>query len=192
MFKSAEDAHSVTFFVVGEPRGAGSKRAFPHKSTGKMVYLDMDKYSRQWKETIHRVAKTIWAGRPLLTGPVRLDVEFGMPRPKTHYLGDKPPTPKKYLPLFKTTTKDRTKLLRALEDGLTGAILEDDALVVAGETWKFYSLVPGALIRITPLEPISDEWWNDASTAHEELRFHSEGLLFAKGNVPPAAKPQSS
>lgn len=74
-------------------------------------------------------------GRALITGPVTLRVTFVRPRPAGHYgrTGLRPSAP-----AHPTVRPDLTKMLRALEDALTGVVWRDDAQVVHLDVVKAY------------------------------------------------------
>lgn len=82
---------------------------------------------------------------PLFTGPVRLEVTFFFPRPKSH--------PKKNRHPLVATRPDLDKLLRALKDPMTLAgVWTDDSLVSQISAAKVYALheEPGAAVTVTP------------------------------------------
>lgn len=78
---------------------------------------------RPWMDVVALVAR---AARPVcLDGPVRLDVEFVLRRPRRTKYADAP-----------YGTPDLDKLVRAVGDALTGIAWVDDAQVVASSTMK--------------------------------------------------------
>ncbi len=92
-------------------------------------------------------------GRPLLNGPVALEVTFFRTLP-----GHAPKTKDKWLRrCWKQVGKrpDRSNYLKAFEDALTGILLKDDSLIVMGDTKKWFA-GPGEPARtwckVTPLE----------------------------------------
>jgi Holliday junction resolvase RusA-like endonuclease len=87
----------------------------------------------------------------LLTGPVIVDVEFRMPRPKSHYIGGvcRPSKLRMDAPRHHAVKPDATKLWRSTEDALTGVIWVDDAQVVDQRVTKTYADgEPGATILV--------------------------------------------
>ncbi|RAV34905.1 RusA family crossover junction endodeoxyribonuclease [Corynebacterium heidelbergense] len=124
-------------FVPGVPAPQGSKSGFVRG--GRCVLVESSKKVSPWRAAVARA----FTGEPA-TGPLRLFVEFVMPRPKN--LGDKTAPPMDVRP-------DLDKLLRSTCDGMTGAAYADDSQVVhiiahkrrarPGET-------TGAHIRLTP------------------------------------------
>lgn len=137
----------ISFFVPGVPRPQGSKKAFPHSKTGRIVVIDDCAKGKDWKHTVACFARKAYSGAPL-QGAVSLDCVFQVMRPKAHF--------GKYnlrssAPMFPTVKPDRTKLLRAVEDALTGIVWRDDAQVVDGRVVKVYASRPGVEIMVTEL-----------------------------------------
>lgn len=142
----------IEFWVPGIPQPGGSKRAFPIKrkdgSVGVAVSDDNPKV-KGWREVV--VAYATEACTSPLEGPVRLEIEFFLPRPQGHFS-------KKGLrasaPLFPAVRPDTTKLVRALEDALAGLAWRNDAQVVIQNASKLYcaeGAQPGARVRIAAL-----------------------------------------
>lgn len=128
----------IRFTVLGRPQPAGSKRGFQHPHAGRIVVVDDAKWSRPWKQ---EVASTALAYRPaeLLAGPLVLELTFYVARPRGHYgTGRNAARLRPSAPAFPTTKPDATKLLRAVEDALTGVIWRDDAQVVDQHVYKRY------------------------------------------------------
>lgn len=134
------------FFVPGIPKPAGSKKAFCHSATGKVMVIDACSSSRDWKTTVSQFALVAFAGRSLLDGPLRLDCEFHMPRPAAHFKSNG--RVKDSAPYWHTYTPDATKLLRCVEDALTNVIWRDDKLIVHQTVTKIYSESPGVQISV--------------------------------------------
>lgn len=126
--------NGVSFTVYGVAQPAGSKRAGMSKS-GKMFVRDDAKRSRPWKTQVSQAAGEAVNGAGLLDGPLELSVIFTVPRPKGHYgaRGLRPSAP-----AYPAVRPDVTKLLRGVEDALTGIVWRDDAQVVAQHAYKVY------------------------------------------------------
>ena len=149
----AQSFQEVGFFVPGIPRPGGSKRAFFNKRSGKAMVVETGKYTKDWRNTIAIVAHTAFKGRSLLTGPLELTVMFYMPRPACHYgTGKNKDVLKEGAPSYHTSAPDTTKLLRALEDALTGVIWRDDAQIAVQYGHKLYAKNAGADVIIKPLD----------------------------------------
>ena len=83
---SADD--TITVVVRGRPVPQGSGRSFV--SGGRAVHVTTSTPLLAWRGAIATEARTAMAGRPLLDGPVALEVEFRpAARPARHWL---PPT----------------------------------------------------------------------------------------------------
>lgn len=125
----------IEFEVYGVPIPQGSKNVY----RGRLVEAQGAKL-KIWREEVKTTAGQHYTGE-LLEGPIRLEVTFWMPRPKTV---------KRELP---TVPPDADKLLRAVNDSLTGTIFVDDAQVVECHLQKRYAdeRMPGATIRISRL-----------------------------------------
>lgn len=125
----------IKIVVPGIPKPAGSKRVVTNRSTGKAYVIDACDKSRDWKTSVAQVARDTYKSEPFL-GPIRLEIEFIYPRPKSHYRSNG--ILKTNAPHWKSTKPDLTKLVRAVEDALTGIIWIDDAQVVLTIAEKHY------------------------------------------------------
>lgn len=127
------------FVVYGRPQPAGSKRAFKHAHTSRVIVVDDNPKSKTWKQEIAGAAHNALAGRALFDGPLVLEVTFVLKRPKGHYgTGRNASAVKPSAPAYPVTKPDTTKLIRCLEDALTGVLWRDDAQVVTQYAWKQY------------------------------------------------------
>lgn len=147
----------LSFVVYGRPQPAGSKKAFQHPSTGRIVVTDDAKKSRPWK---NEVAETALAaldevGRlngTLLEGPLNLHVVFHLARPKGHHgSGRNEGVVKASAPAYPAVKPDATKLVRAVEDALTGVVWRDDAQIVSQQIHKIYGTPERVEITVTTL-----------------------------------------
>ncbi|MGH8982546.1 MAG: RusA family crossover junction endodeoxyribonuclease [Acidimicrobiia bacterium] len=125
----------IEIVVYGIAQPAGSKTA-GRTSNGRLFVRDSAKGSAAWKRAVAQVAGAEMAGRHLLDGPLALEAAFHLPRPKGHYgaRGLRPSAPD-----FPTVKPDTTKLLRAVEDALTGIVYRDDAQIVRQHVTKDYA-----------------------------------------------------
>ena len=117
----------IRFVVYGEARSAGSKRAFFKAGMKRAIVIEDNRKSAGWREQLHSAAAQAMNGAPLMDGPLRLEVTFYRPRSKSDLR--KNGTPRPSAPTHPATRPDATKLLRALEDALTGIVWRDDAQV---------------------------------------------------------------
>lgn len=147
----------LAFCVYGQPQPAGSKRAFQNKR-GAVVIVDDAKGSRPWKQEVAETADqavTTYGWDRATRSPVRLDVTFVLPRPKGHHgTGRNAGLVKPGAPAWPSVKPDATKLLRAVEDAMTGIVYYDDAQVVQQSAHKRYGHPARVEISVTVL-PVS-------------------------------------
>jgi Holliday junction resolvase RusA-like endonuclease len=148
-------AEPIGFWIPGVPQPAGSKRAFPIKRANGSIGVavtDANPTSRSWKNDVaHAALSVVGGGYEPLRGPLSLRVTFNLPRPKSHYgaKGLKPGSPR-----WHTSKPDATKLLRGVEDALTGILWGDDAQVSEQHVTKVYtSGASGVRIEVLSLSP---------------------------------------
>lgn len=135
---------TLTLYVAGIPAPQGSKRAFV--IGGKARLVEMSKRVKPWRRAVEyasiEAARRAQVG-PFL-GPVRVSLEFVMPRPKT----TKHPAC--------TSKPDLDKLVRATLDGLAPVIPEDSCVVRISAFKRFARESgienPGCLISIEAVE----------------------------------------
>ena len=138
---------AITFFVPGRPRPGGSKRGFLHKTTKRIIMVDMAD-NKDWKVSCRAAAQEAYSG-PLLEGPLGLAVVFQVLRPKGDFgSGRNAGKLTSRARLAPTVKPDATKLLRCLEDALTGIVWRDDAQIVDQHVRKVYADKQGALVRV--------------------------------------------
>lgn len=104
-----------TGFIPGRPAPQGSKR---HVGNGRMV--EMSKAVGPWRTLVATHVARLWKWAPVL-GPVRVRLEFVLPRPAS--------APKRSTPAA-VKRPDLDKLQRAVFDALTAVCWRDDSQVV--------------------------------------------------------------
>lgn len=110
----------VHFTAYGEAKPQGSQESRFVPSLGRTVSHEKPGVYA-WRKTIAwSAAKAMGDGAKLIDGPVVLEAVFFRPRPKSW--------PKRRC--YPTSAPDLSKLVRALEDALTGVIYRDDAQIV--------------------------------------------------------------
>ena len=136
----------LEFWVYGEPKPQGSKKAFVNPRTQRAVLVESSKGLRPWRQDL---SATAMAERPhgweLLDGAIALELEFRLPRRKKH--GRRACTPDDA-----AVRPDSSKLLRAVEDALSGVLIWDDARITDHVIRKRIADVgqsPGVRIRIS-------------------------------------------
>jgi Holliday junction resolvase RusA-like endonuclease len=146
---------TIEFVVLGTPAPAGSKRGF--NIGGRVVITDASKRSRPWKALVSDAAgmamNDATGGRMgLLHGPLGMDVTFYLPRPKSHYgSGRSAEQIRPGAALYPACKPDTSKLLRAVEDALTGLVWRDDSQVVNQWARKMYGEPARCELRIWEL-----------------------------------------
>jgi Holliday junction resolvase RusA-like endonuclease len=100
---------------------------------------------KKWRAAIEEACQP-YANQNIHLGPIRLEVDFYLERPKTVKVKDRP------LPIV---PPDLDKLLRGVGDGIgqSGLIWGDDSQIVEISARKFYAddRETGAIIRIIAL-----------------------------------------
>lgn len=146
----------LEFFVAGMAKPAGSKSAFRHPQTGRIIVTHANAKTKDWMDSVRWFAMQVTNRMVPWTEPVRLSVVFLKHRPQNHYgSGRNEGTLKSSAPEHDTTVPDLTKLTRAVEDALTGIVWKDDKQVVEQHTNKRYCRgdeKPGAQILIETLD----------------------------------------
>lgn len=152
-----ERAPDVCFDVLGDPAPQGSKK---HVGGGRLV--ESSKRVRPWRQIVAWAASRARCGRPTLTGPVVVAIEFYKPRPAGH------PKTRRTLPT--SVTGDIDKLIRSTLDALTtSGVFADDSLVVDAQVRQRYAtdnarialpwepVLPGARIAVWEIT-VQDTW----------------------------------
>lgn len=141
---------SLSFFVPGVPKAAGSKRAFIVRAKGRPDRVAVADASgqpgRDWRAVLQLAAREAHGGAPL-DGPLRVVLAFSLPRPKSH-LGKRGLLPS--APAYPTVKPDIDKLSRACLDAMKAIVYRDDAQIVTKTATKLYASAegPGVLVEV--------------------------------------------
>ena len=142
---------ALTVRVDGTPRPQGSKRHVGHG-----VLIEMSKDLAPWRQAIswHTRAALNGGGTFLPAGPVWVNMQFFLARPKGHYgVGRNLGYVKASAPPYPAGRPDVDKLARAAMDGLTiGGAFTDDSQVVELLTvkrWADPATPPGVWITVS-------------------------------------------
>ncbi len=147
----------LRFTVIGKPQPAGSKRAFAVRKggvpTGRVAVADDNPAAKSWQAAVAEKAAEAMPGENgmvgLLDGPLGLAVIFTVRRPAGHYgTGRNAGVVRPSAPEHPTVRPDCTKLLRAVEDAMSGVVWRDDAQVVEQAVSKRYGEPEGAEIVV--------------------------------------------
>ena len=145
--------NEITIRVVGIPGPQGSKTM-----TRYGAMMESSKKVKPWRNDVKEAALECYSSGALNL-PVKADIEFIFPRPKSHFGTGKnanvlKPSAPKYC--ISRGNGDIDKLSRSTLDGLSvsagGSVLEADCLVVELNTKKRYinkDELPGAYIAIS-------------------------------------------
>lgn len=124
--------------VYGEAQPAGSKKGFVNKRDGRVIIVDANSKSGDWKKVVAQAAGEQWRGG-LMDGPIRLTMVQYRPRPSNHYgTGRNAGVRKDSAPYFPITRPDVLKIARGIEDALTGVLYRDDSQIVDEHLMKRY------------------------------------------------------
>jgi Holliday junction resolvase RusA-like endonuclease len=142
----------LIFFVPGIAKPAGSKRGIALKKggvfSGRVAVIDDCVKSRDWKSDVTHTALHHYKGLPW-TGPLHLTLRFFVTRPRHHYgTGKNATVVKVSAPAHPFVKPDTTKLVRGVEDALTGVLWNDDAQVVSQLCTKRYGDRPGVIVEL--------------------------------------------
>jgi len=130
-------------------------RAVISRTTGHAMVKQDNSRTMPWRQEVARTARFVAARTPgawPTDAPVRLEVAFYLARPQGHY-GAK--GMRGAARLHPSTKPDIDKLVRSLEDALSGIVYHDDAQVVELQASKLYALrtdPPRAVVTVTVLE----------------------------------------
>ena len=145
--------NEITIRVIGIPAPQGSKTL-----TRWGAMIEASKKVKPWRTDVKEAALECY-NSGALNLPVKADIEFVFPRPKSHYgTGKNADILKPSAPKFCTSRGNGVidKFARSTLDGLSvsagGSVLEDDCLVVELNTKKRYvkkNELPGSYIAIS-------------------------------------------
>lgn len=127
----APQTKAIEFTVLGTPRPQGSKRHVGHG-----IMVEMSKHLKPWRQEISGTALALGAGMFGPHVPLELTLNFYFTKPKS--------AKRRAM----TTRPDSSKLLRAVEDALTGILYADDAQIVETHIRKHYGGPDRVQIRI--------------------------------------------
>ena len=133
--------------VLGDPKSKGSFRAvrFPNQRYTRVTNALPG--TKPWQNRVESAAQDVAPEGGPWTGPVRLDIVFGMRRPLR--LGKRV--------VRHSRRPDLDKLLRCVLDSLAGVIYRDDSQVSEIVSRKEYADAPGVLIEARRLREVEPE-----------------------------------
>ena len=144
----------VVLRVSGEAAPQGSKTYL-----GRGRFQESSKRLRPWRRVVADAAEKQMAGRPLIAGPVRVDLLFVFARPASHLTTRGTPNATGRRAPFPYSRGDLDKLMRAIGDALTHTVYADDKLIVSAGIDKRWG-APGegasTTITVTPI-PVPED-----------------------------------
>lgn len=144
----------LEFTVLGRPQPGGSKKVVRAggRPDGRPLLVDDAKRSKPWRALVASAAQDALDGRAQLDGPLMLEIDFYVARPAGHYgSGRRAGVLRPSAPRFPAVRPDVTKLIRAVEDALTGLAWRDDAQIVIQLARKQYGTPERAEVLIEPV-----------------------------------------
>lgn len=122
--------------------------------TGHVAVADANPRAKSWQAEVRAAAAGAFGhDSGPLAGPLELDVTFVLARPRSHYrTGRNAGLLRSSAPAWPSSRPDTTKLLRAVEDALTGIVWLDDAQVVEQVARKAYGWPERCEVRVALLE----------------------------------------
>ena len=169
------------FTVLGTAKPAGSKKAFAHPKTGRIIVTDQSGAAgKTWRNDVRAEALKVM-DEPL-RGAVGMDITFYRARPKGHYgTGRNAAVVKDSSPAHPTVAPDVDKLSRSVLDALSGTCYLDDAQVVEKVARKRYAQTDRTEIKVyeSPEQQASDLEPQDRvrDARSDELPSAQESLL---------------
>ena len=137
---------NLDFFVAGVPKAQPRVKAFVRGGHAGVYTPDL---AETWKQEVRRLAAAN-APESLMTGVVRVELDFFLPRPKAHLKKDGFPKPKS--PVWHCKKPDLDNLIKAVTDAITDTqkVWLDDSQICEITATKTYALnAVGCSVRIS-------------------------------------------
>ena len=137
----------VTFRVAGHPITQGSKRAFVVGGQARLVESGGQRH-KDWRHAVGDAARHAFAGQAPMAGPVEISAAFELQPPKSR------PKRRRTWPIGQRSG-DLSKLMRCIEDSLTGVVYVDDSqIVLYRDVTKDWAgpAGPGVTITVIPID----------------------------------------
>ncbi len=132
----------IVFRVYGIPQTKGSTKAFHRPGMKFPIITNDNPKNKPWAQTVSAMAQSYRTESCPFEGPIRLNLRFSLPIPKS--------LPKRR-PSFMVKKPDLDKMVRSVKDALKGVLYRDDSQVVALVTEKVYDPHPGVRVVVEPI-----------------------------------------
>jgi Holliday junction resolvase RusA-like endonuclease len=140
----------VRFVVLGTAQPGGSKRAFRHNRTGRVMVTDANRNAKPWQAIVAATGHEAMNGRRPFDMALEVTFTFYRQRPAGHFgTGRNHGELRDAAPVYPITRPDALKLSRAAEDALTGICWRDDSQIVDEHLHKRYGAPPRMVVEIT-------------------------------------------
>lgn len=142
----------LTVFVPGLPATAGSKTGrilkYPD-GRSRVILMPANKGQKPWMEAVKYAVYDVFDGPMVKDAAVHLSASFYFMRPKSHFRsGKNADRLKKCAPAFHVYKPDLSKLVRCVEDAMTGLVWRDDSQVEQITAGKYWASRNGARIVV--------------------------------------------
>ena len=137
---------NLSFFAAGIPKAQPRVKAFVRGGHAGVYTPDS---AESWKQAVRREAIAN-APESLMSGVVRIQLDFFLPRPKTHL--DRHGVPKPKSPVWHCKKPDLDNLIKAVTDAITDTqqVWLDDSQICQITATKTYALqAVGCAVRIS-------------------------------------------
>jgi len=156
---------AIAFFVPGTPVAQPRPRARAYLVKDENGAYMRDRFGRPvpraqiydpgtadcWQGAVRGAARPYGPPAPF-EGPMHVRLEVRLPRPKCHYReGRFFDRLREDAPQWPVQRPDIDNLVKAILDGLTGIMWQDDGQVCQLEVVKFFSSSPGVVVELEPL-----------------------------------------
>ncbi len=140
----------VFILIPGDPFGKQSVRV---ANRGKHAVKYMPKETVEYEASCAYEAGLSMGDRPLIDGPVELNLQFFYPIPKSW--SQKKKEAARLGQIVPDKKPDSSNVLKSVEDGFTGVVWVDDCQVVDHHITKRFSESPCVIAIVKPLDLLS-------------------------------------
>ena len=146
--------NQIDLLIPGEPVGQIRPRFSAMLINGKIQTHVTRSQPEQEGYFKQMVLKQLPNDFEIYKGPVIIEIDCRMKRPKSHYrIGKNKNLIKKSAPLFPLKTPDWDNIGKFVCDCLNEIIWKDDKQIISGKVEKFYSKTACTILKIKELAP---------------------------------------